>query len=211
VEFETGEAIALDVVGDQGALRLHAWFAGRLGQGIQLTMTSKPPEPPPERGDAVTVHRFRGDGMKSGESTIVLSNWPTLVISAPEKVRVVQRRQSFRVRCDVPLRYTLVEPLQPALAGATEGCARTCDLSAGGIRFRGKGPLPVGSVVRLELSIDGPRPLVVITKLGRSDEVTGGEFWEMSGRFMELSRAEEARLARFVLRCELAQRAADRR
>jgi hypothetical protein len=46
----------------------------------------------------------------------------------------------------------------------------------------------------------------VITKLGRSDEVSDGEFWEMSGRFIDLPRGEEARLARFVLRCELQQR-----
>lgn len=206
--FRIGERLTLELKRDgEAAVVVGAIVAAQADDGIELAFDDKP---------AIALPAGAGLRLSCGHErgcfvvgAVLLADLP----AAAARVRVgiegsgryVQRREAFRVRCSAPVRFVPAANEEAALATDGRELVRgtLCDLSTTGIRFYSPIAVAERATVHLELAL-GEAPLVTAATVVRVHSVPRG--WHVGGRFVRLSRHDDARLARFILETETRQR-----
>jgi len=127
--------------------------------------------------------------------TDLLDPIPIMVAKMEGTPRVVEFRQSFRVRMQLPLEYGLVRPDSELLVTTTQ------DISATGLRFPSAVKLWMGLELRLRVRLE-QRAIDIIGKVVRvalqPREVRGRESWETAVQFTALAADDRKFLDQWV-------------
>jgi c-di-GMP-binding flagellar brake protein YcgR len=129
---------------------------------------------------------------------------PRLVLTWPERVERIQRREAVRVEVEVP-----VELLAHVEGQRIRMHCRTSDLSAGGLRLVVPEPLPEGTRVLLKLRVAGKLEMACSGTVLRGGEIPDRSAAEdavwLGVQFVDLSEATRKELSRFVFDVEREQ------
>ncbi|MCY0878378.1 MAG: PilZ domain-containing protein [Firmicutes bacterium] len=129
--------------------------------------------------------------------TDVLDPIPIMVVKLLGQPRVIEFRQSFRVKVALPLEYGLVRPDSELLV------TTTFDISATGLRFPSAVKLWVGIDLRMRVRVE-QRAIELIGKVVRvapkAREVRGRQSWETAVQFTVITASDRKWLESYVRR-----------
>lgn len=129
--------------------------------------------------------------------TDVLDPIPIIVVKLQGSPKVIEFRQSFRIKVSVPIEYGLVRPDSELLVTTTQ------DLSPTGLRFPSAVRLWAGIELRMRIRVDS-RPIQLIGKVVRvsakSRAVRGRESWETAVQYTAITTADRRWLEQYVRR-----------
>jgi type II secretory ATPase GspE/PulE/Tfp pilus assembly ATPase PilB-like protein len=118
-----------------------------------------------------------------------------------EPRRGAEKRAFGRVDDTFNVRYRIVKypPGSKEEPDGAEQFTATRNVSAGGLVFISKDPIPLGSILELKPEIpDGAPPMACLAKIVRVQEAEGGLF-EKAVCFLDLSRTDRARIEKFIV------------
>ncbi len=108
-----------------------------------------------------------------------------------------EKRQSPRAKASIPVRY---RELREG-AEAVEVGSLTCDVSAGGVRFKANTFFSNACRLMLELDLPSlPNPSRAVSKvawIARADREDDCQY-HVGGQFMEITRKDQERIAKYL-------------
>jgi c-di-GMP-binding flagellar brake protein YcgR len=132
---------------------------------------------------------------------------PQIIIIMSSAVMHVQRRQSFRIRCLLPLEIigSVMESPQDEAASAIFIRTTTYDISASGLAIRHSKRIPEGSLIEIKLRLPDDKPTIKAPcRVIYSEEFAEtSKLYHTGLQYLTLSEAERARIVRFVYRVQL--------
>lgn len=114
---------------------------------------------PVETDEELLLKHYREGATFEAESTVNLRNDdrdpPTIVVSIPEEVKRIQRRDFVRVPCDIPVTVRVLQAgpgdTGETLSGSVSGAIK--DISAGGVQVECPEALPLDSEVEVVFTL----------------------------------------------------------
>ncbi len=119
-----------------------------------------------------------------------------LVLKAPESLQKVDRREFFRLKVSVPVRYRVL----PAAAGARYKTTSTKNLSGGGLLLLLDEPVAIGTMLDLGIELEGEEGKTeMLLCLGRVATIREeGNRPEVGVAFVDIEEKDRERLFRFL-------------
>lgn len=129
-----------------------------------------------------------------------------LVLAKPESLDRIQRRQFFRFKAALPLRFRPLDDLQ-ATSTAPYQEALTKDISGGGLLFSATFPLSKESIVDLLIEVPQKKESVSVPCVGRVVVVKGeGREKDYGVEYVLIEEKDREKIVRFIFEEQAKQR-----
>ncbi|MPZ98544.1 MAG: hypothetical protein GEU80_04240 [Dehalococcoidia bacterium] len=157
-----------------------------------------------------TVSLFAEQGAQvyrmEGRVRVVEAEGDAVVLDPPSRVERIERREFYRLEQTLEPRYTAVVDEAGDEVRRLEGAA-LLDLSGGGLQLRTRDVVEPGANLRIILPLDDNQEIDVCARvLSTVAPDAGRTFFRVHGQFIDIPRAHQERIVRFVFRKQVEQR-----
>lgn len=166
------------------------------------------PTPPLGQTSEVRVSVAADDALYRFVSTLLQSFGFLLYLSFPQEIRRIQRRDDVRQPCLFDVEVILRAGDR---APKTRERATAVNISCGGLLMVFEGCLQVDDTLELSMRLhDSGPPLYMTARVVRSEPFShlGRHLNRVALRMVSVNRADERRLAQFIIKCQVKARTA---
>ncbi len=131
----------------------------------------------------------------------VVSMEGDLVVASPSEMRLVEKRQHYRLQIGLVPSYGAITDANGVDDRATR--LTVVDISAGGVQFVSRAAFAPGTRIHIWLPIDDYRVDCILEVINARTPAKGRSNFRYNGRFVIISGGDREHVARFVFRKQL--------
>ena len=161
-----------------------------------------------EPGSTVFLYLDRGAYTYRFESRVraVEVDGDAVVLDAPSQVERKERRSFYRLEETLEPRYAALIDAAGDELKRLEGAA-LLDISGGGLQLRTRDAVEAGASLRIILRLDDDQEIAICARvLSTVAPEAGRTFYRVHGQFIDIPKAYQERIVRFVFRKQVEQR-----